>query len=350
MASAPLSSARIAVDAMGGDLGPAEVIEAVKLVLQRRGPIDPLILVGDKAVLQPLVHKADLDGHPGITVHHASEVITMEDKPLLAIKRKKDSSMVRAIELVRQGDASALVSCGNTGSLMAGGTIWLRTLDGVERPALGSVWPHKSGHFVLVDAGANPVATPEHLLHNAILGSNFCRVALDLPSPRVGLLTIGTEEGKGNELTKDAHELLKKVNGIINYAGPIEGYQVFNNRVDVVVCDGFVGNVLLKTCQSLFHLLKDLLKDELLKNPVRQAGAFLAQGAFKAIKNQINPDRYAGAPLLGLRGNILKAHGSSNRFAIYNAIVAAGEVVRKEMNSRIESEIAIANERVRQPV
>ncbi len=336
--------AAIAVDAMGGDLGPGEVVEAVKLALEQLPGIGKLILTGDRAILESELSRTGLTGHPAITVHHASEVIAMDDKPLQAIKRKKDSSMVRAIELVKAGDAKVLVSCGNTGSLMAGGTIKLRTLEGVDRPALATVIPTKSNHFVLIDAGANPEARPEHLMQNAILGGIYSRIALGVASPRIGLLTIGTEEGKGNELIHQTHELLKQIKPIINYAGPIEGFQVFQNRVDVVVCDGFVGNVLLKTCESLFHHMKDYLKEEITRTPVRKLGALLAMGAFKEIKNQLNPDTYGGAPLLGLKGNILKAHGSSNRAAIMNAIRIGREMVAHHMNDHIIRDVARARE------
>lgn len=336
----------VAVDAMGGDLGPAEVVEAVQLAFQQVPKLSKILLVGDQAVLDPELRRTGLTGHPKIAVHHASEAVTMDDKPLLSLKRKKDASMFRAIELVKEGKAKALISCGNTGCLMAGGTIKLRTLPGVDRPALATVIPTKNRHFVLIDAGANPEARPEHLVHNAILGSIYCRIALGVASPRVGLLTIGTEEGKGNERIHLTHELLKKTGSLVNYSGPIEGFHVFEDQVDVVVCDGFVGNILLKTCESLFHTLKDYLKEELTATPVRKLGAFLAMGAFKEMKRQLNPDSYGGAPLLGLKGNILKAHGSSNRAAIMNAIRMGSEMVAHHMNDHIIEDVAAANQRI----
>lgn len=333
----------IAVDAMGGDLGPSEVVEAVKLAHHEIPDLGKLILVGDEAVLEPELKRLSLSTNPAIEIHHASEVIGMDEKPLQSIKRKRDSSIVRAIELVKQGEAAALISCGNTGALMAGGTIRLRTLAGVDRPALASVIPNQKKHFILIDAGANPESRPENLVHNAILGSIYSKIALGVESPRVGLLTIGTEEGKGNELTHQTHELLKRIDGIIDYSGPIEGFQVFDNWVDVVVCDGFVGNILLKTCESLFHTLKDYLTEELTRTPIRKLGALLAMGAFKEMKQQLNPDSYGGAPLLGLKGNILKAHGSSNRIAIMNAIRIGNEMIAHNMNEHILDEIAKAN-------
>jgi glycerol-3-phosphate acyltransferase PlsX len=334
---------RIAVDAMGGDLGPAEVVEAVRLAVTRTEGLNPITLVGDEAILLPLLAKAGLHDRARVSVHHASEVITMDDKPLAGLKRKKDSSMVRAIELVKDGHARVVVSCGNTGALMAGGTIKLRTMDGIARPALAAIVPREGGHFVLIDAGANPEAKPEHLLHNAILGSHYARVMLHIPRPRVGLMTIGTEEGKGNALITETHELLKRAADIINYAGPIEGFQVFAEHVDVVVCDGFVGNIMLKSWESLVKFFTTMLKEELTANPMRSAGAILSKGAFSALKERVNPERYGGAPLLGVRGNILKAHGSSNRHAIRSAILAANAIIKADLNHRIEPDIARAN-------
>jgi phosphate acyltransferase len=327
---------------MGGDLGPAEVVAAVKLALAEKS--DPIVLVGNRVELDALLMQAGLTGHAALSVVHASEVITMEDKPLQALKRKKDSSMVRAIELVKNGEARVAISCGNTGALMAGGTLRLRMMNGVDRPALAAVIPRAEGYFILLDAGANPEARPEHLVHNAVLGANYAKVILGLESPRVGLITIGTEEGKGNALTAETHDQLKKITSVINYVGPIEGFQVFRNTVDVVVCDGFTGNTLLKTWESLAKFITTMLKEELKQNPLRMAGAVLAKGAFSALKTRMNPDSYGGAPLLGLRGNLLKAHGSSNRHAIASAIRAANKIIHQDMYHHIEQDIARANE------
>lgn len=334
---------------MGGDLGPAEVVEAVKIVLRSGEPMEPIVLVGDQALLTPLLAAAGLKDHPKLSLMHASEVVTMDDKPLQAIKRKKDSSMIRAIELVKSGEARVAVSAGNTGALMAGGTLRLRTMAGVDRPALAAVIPRDKGNFILIDAGANPEARPEHLVHNAILGANYAKVIFGVAKPRVGLLTIGTEEGKGNALINETHDQLKKITSVINYVGPIEGFQVFRDHVDVVVCDGFVGNTLLKTWESLAKFITGLLKEELKKSPVRIAGAVLAKGAFDALKARMNPDTYGGAPLLGLRGNILKAHGSSNRHAWASAIRAAEKIIQNDLYQHIEQDVARANELIHLP-
>ena len=334
---------RIAVDAMGGDLGPSEVVEGVKLAIRQYPALNPVTLVGDESVLRPLLHEAGLGRRHHVLIHPASEVITMDDKPMQALRRKKDSSMVRAIELVKDGQARVVVSCGNTGALMAGGTLKLRTMEGITRPALAAIVPRANGHFVLIDAGANPEAKPEHLVHNAVLGSHYGRVMLGIASPRVGLMNIGTEEGKGNAIITETNELLRRTDGILNYVGPIEGFQVFAEHVDVVVCDGFVGNIMIKSWESLVKFFSAMLREELQANPVRATGALLAKSAFSALKERFNPERYGGAPLLGLKGNILKAHGSSNRHAIKSAIHAASQIIRADMNPRIEADIAAIN-------
>jgi glycerol-3-phosphate acyltransferase PlsX len=337
------ASGRIAVDAMGGDLGPAEVVAAVKLALHQSPTLNPITLVGNESELKPLIEHAGLAGDSRLSLFHASEVVTMDDKPLNALKKKKDSSMVRAIELVKNGEASVVVSCGNTGALMAGGTLRLRTMEGITRPALAAIIPREGGHFILIDAGANPQAEATHLVHNAILGSHYCRVRLGVEKPRVGLITIGTEEGKGNALVAETNELLRRAGEVVNYVGPIEGFQVFTDHVDVVVCDGFVGNILLKSWESLAKFFKATLTEEMSANVVRKAGYVLSRGAFTALKERINPERYGGAPLMGLNGHILKAHGSSNRFAFRSAIYAANEIIKADMNHRIETDIARAN-------
>jgi phosphate acyltransferase len=343
------ATGRIAVDAMGGDLGPAEVVAAARLALNEHPAINPITLVGDEAILAPLLRHEGIERSQRIAIHHASEVITMEDKPLQALKKKKDSSMVRAIELVKSGEAGVVVSCGNTGALMAGGTLRLRPMEGIARPALAAICPREGGHFVLIDAGANPEAKPEHLVHNAILGSHYCRVMLGVKRPRVGLMNIGTEEGKGSTLITETNECLRRVSDLINYAGTIEGFHVFAEHVDVVVCDGFVGNIMLKSWESLVKFFSNMLKEELRANPMRATGALLSKGAFNALKERINPDRYGGAPLLGLNGHVLKAHGSSNRRAIKSAICAANEMIKADMNQHTEADIARANEILGQP-
>lgn len=333
MESVPIP-VRIAIDAMGGDRGPAEVVEAVKLTLRSEAfqRDSHLVLAGPEAVLTPLIRQAALDGDGRVSIFPANEVIGMEDKPIESYKRKKDASMIRAIELVKRGDCQAAISCGNTGALVACGTLILRPLPGISKPAIATVIPSKDHFFILVDAGANPLAKPEDMVANAVLGSCYARIVLGVANPRIGLLSIGTEEGKGNELIVETHQLLKRLNGQLNYQGLTEGLQLFNNHVDVVVCDGFVGNILLKTCESLYLTMKDMVKAELVRTTVRKIGAWLCQGAFRDLKARLNPERYGGAPLLGLGGNLLKAHGSSNRHALCGAIRVASEFISQDLN------------------
>ncbi|HLP08364.1 MAG TPA: phosphate acyltransferase PlsX [Opitutaceae bacterium] len=333
----------IAVDAMGGDLGPAEVVAALRLAFDAFPELRPVILVGDEAQLRPLLAEAGLAGHPKLTIQHASEVVQMEDDVMTAIRRKKDASMLRALDLVKEGVASAVVSTGNTKILVAAGTLKLRTLDGVERPALAPVIPCDNGHLILIDGGANPDATARHLVHNAILGTHYCRVELGIKQPRVGLLTIGTEEGKGNALINQTHEALKSLGKLVHYVGPIEGFQVFLHDVDVVVCDGFTGNICLKTWESLVKFVGRELKSLFKANPIRMLAALLGKGALHGLKQRIQPERYGGAPLLGLRGCVIKAHGSANRHALMNAIHDASEFLRTDLVHHIEADIAAAN-------
>jgi glycerol-3-phosphate acyltransferase PlsX len=340
----------IAVDAMGGDKGPSAVVEGVGIALSSQGGDSlKIVLVGQKEVLEPLVRKAKLENDPRVTILHAAEVIGMDEKPIKSIKAKRDSSLVRAVELVKDGTCKAAVSCGNTGSLMACGTIKLRMMPGVERPALAAVWPSQEQHFVMLDVGANPSTKADQFVHNAVLGSHFCRLTLGRENPRVGLLSIGTEESKGHELIQAANERLKAVGDIINYVGPIEGFDVFENKVDVVLCDGFTGNVLLKTSESLFKAFRAIVKEKIMKNPIRILGALLVKGAFKDVKKHLDPDRYCGAPLLGLQGNVIKAHGSASSVAIASAIRIAGEFIEYDMTSHAESDIAKANALLAQP-
>jgi glycerol-3-phosphate acyltransferase PlsX len=272
---------------------------------------------------------------------HASEVLTMEDKPIVALRRKKDCSVARAVELVKSGQADALISPGNTGGVVAASTIRLRPLPGVDRPGIAAVIPAPENEFVLLDAGASVECRPAHLAHFAIMGSVFSREVLGCARPRVGLLSVGTEEVKGNELTLEALKLCRKLD--LNFIGNVEGHDLFTNRVDVVVCDGFVGNIVLKTCESLANGLFAWLKRELSKTMLRQAGAYLAREAFRAIKRRVDPDSHGGAPLLGLNGTVFISHGSAGPRAIMNVIGLATSTVQNHINQLIIDEVSRAN-------
>lgn len=333
----------IAVDAMGGDLGVSEVVHAVAIALKEFRDIDEIILVGKKRMLELMLKKIGLHENPRVTVHHASEVVAMGEKPIQALKQKRDSSLVRAVELVKEGRAGAVVSLGNTGALMAAATLKLRPVKGIERPALATVIPSHKHHFLLIDAGANPETTGLQLAQNAILGSIYYKSILPIAAPRVGLLTIGTEEGKGTERIAKAHAHLKSLGDQINYIGLIEGFDTFKNVADVVVTDGFTGNCVLKSLESCFTTLAGFLKKELGATPFRQLGAVLSKGAFTAMKDQLSPEHYSGAPLLGVNGLVLKTHGSSNRKFIRSAIRIANEGLRSDLTESIIHGIAKAN-------
>ena len=339
------TSCTIAVDTMGGDKGPTEFIRGLSFAIEDLGLDCNFILVGKERLLERLLKVRKLDRYSDqINLCNSTQVIEMDDKPVQALKNKKDSSMVKAIGLLKDQQADALVSCGNTGALMAGSTLRLRQIPGIDRPALGIIIPSRKNPFVLVDVGANPESTARHLVHNAILGSNYAKAALGIKTPRVSLLTIGTEEGKGNSLINDTHSLLRKINHVINYAGPIEGLQLFDGNVDVIVCDGFVGNIVLKSSEAVFSFVGATMREELVRNLKRKIGAALSKSAFKDMKTRLGPDKHAGAPLLGLRGNVLKTHGSSNYIAIANSLRIAREVVARDMIHSIGDDINRINE------
>ncbi|MDR1590907.1 MAG: phosphate acyltransferase PlsX [Puniceicoccales bacterium] len=340
-----ISSRVIAVDVMGADLGPGEIIRGVVDALGDRGDYR-VILVGDRDVIQNNLTIQSNGDHSRLEIIHASEVISMEDKPLQAFRAKRDASVVRAIELVQSGQADAMLSCGNTGSLMAGSTLKLRPMAGIERPTLATVIPTLQNYIVMTDVGANPNTTPLQMMHNAILGSDYCSRILRIEQPRVGLLTIGTEEGKGNEVTLAAHEIFKKIDNLVNYVGLVEGFQIFGSDADVIICDGFVGNILIKTLESLIMQLKGYIKDEFMKNPLRMFGAVLSKGVFAALKGRLNPETYGAASLLGLNGVVLKSHGSSTHRAIRNAVGIAVSIAGQETARTCCEKIAIANGKI----
>lgn len=331
---------RLAVDVMGGDHGPEELLQGIKLGLAEESAIQTLYVVGREEELRPLCERIGLRD-ARLSFFHASEVLTMEDKPVQGLRKKKDCSLLRAVELVKDGKADAVISAGNTGGIVAASTIRLRTLEGVERPTLACIMPSQTGAFVLVDGGANPECTPQILLQFAVMGSVYSRAMLDVERPRVGILSNGTEETKGTDLTRAAVELVRKAN--LHSIGYCEGYDLFTGGVDVVVCDGFVGNIVLKTAEGLGKTFGVLLKEELTASPLSTLGALLAKSGLGHVRERMNPDTYGGAPLLGLNGSVVKIHGSAKRFALKNAIRQSLRVVSESLNETILREIAAAN-------
>jgi len=326
---------------MGGDHGPGVVIEGAKQALQSNDKITELILVGRNDDVRAALAQSQFDDSR-VRVVHASEFLTMEDKPVEGLRKKKDCSILRAVNLLRDGQADALISPGNTGGLVAASTIRLRPITGVERVGIATVIPGPQGGFVLLDSGASVECRPKELVHYAVMGSVYSRAILGCERPRVGLLCNGTEENKGTELTQQAYRLCRQVD--INFIGNVEGHDLFHNRVDVVVCDGFVGNIVLKTLEGFAKGMVAWLKQELTKNPKRMLGALLSRNALRAIKRRMDPDNYGGAPLLGLNGNVMKAHGSASDRAIMNAIRVSTEAIQHRINQVILQEVARANE------
>ncbi len=322
---------------MGGDRGCRAIIQGVREALLQDPRIVQVHLVGLREQIEAALtaeHLADTRVH----VVHASEVLTMDDKPVEGLRKKRDCSILRAVELVRDRVADAVISAGNTGGLVACSTIRLRTLAGVDRPALATIIPSLEREFVLVDSGANPDCKPQHLLQFAIMGSVYSREVLGREKPRVGILSNGSEELKGTELTREAMKLCRAAS--IHFVGYVEGHDLFEDRVEVVVTDGFVGNIVLKTCESMGRGILSLLKRELSATPWRKLGAMLARGGFQNIKRRMDPEAYGGAPLLGLNGHVIKVHGSAGPAAVMNALKQCCEAVHHGVNERIVQELA----------
>jgi glycerol-3-phosphate acyltransferase PlsX len=327
----------IAVDAMGADKAPdPEISGAIQAA--RELPVR-VLLVGPEDCLKPLLRDALRGEKLPVEVVHASEHIAMDEKAAQAVRNKKDSSMRVGLKLVREGRAAGFLTAGNTGAAMATAKMVLGALPGVDRPALAVILPTSAGTpCVLLDVGANVDCRPQNLAQFAVMGELYARSVLKVKRPRVGLLSIGEEEGKGNELTGEAFPLLKALP--LHFIGNVEGRDIYNGNVDVIVCDGFVGNVALKTSEGLSRLVRDMLKDSLRRTVTAQVGALLSRKAFSTFKRRMDPSEYGGAPLLGVRGVCIVGHGSSNDLAIRNGIRVAAEFAQGDVNRNIEEQLA----------
>ena len=325
---------KIAVDAMGGDYAPSVVVEGAVWAARELGI--SIILVGDKTRVEDELAKHDWKGLP-ISIKHASEVVGMDESPGQALRKKKDSSVKVCFELVKSGEAGAVVSAGNSGAAMAAGIFVLRNLKGVDRPAITVILPTKKEPVVLLDAGGNVDCKPVHLVQFALMGSVYARYILKKNNPAIGLLSNGEEEGKGNELTRETHEILK--NSSLNYLGYKEGRDIFTGEVDVVVCDGFVGNVVLKVTEGVLEAFSYMLRDEIMASLPAKMGYLLAKGALKNVKKKTDYAEYGGAPLLGINGVGIISHGASNAKAIKNAIRVADECVKNRVNRHLLEEL-----------
>jgi len=328
----------VAIDVMGGDHGPRVTIPATLALLKEDSNIK-VILVGLSEAIDAELRQHKVTNHPRIRIQHASEVVLMDESPQSAMKNKKDSSMRVAINLVKSGEADACVSAGNTGALMATARFVLKTLDGIDRPAIAGILPSKNAITYMLDLGANADCTPEHLLQFAIMGSVLVACIEKKERPTVGLLNIGSEDIKGNEIVKQTAELLRASH--LNFYGNVEGDDIYKGTTDLVVCDGFVGNVALKTSEGLAHLMGGFLSQEFKRNLFTKVMALISMPVLNAWKKRLDPRRYNGASFLGLRGIVVKSHGGADAFAFKHAIIKAIEEAKSGVLSHITEQLAI---------
>ena len=325
---------RIALDAMGGDYAPATNIDGAIEALNENRDLS-VILVGNEAGIKAELDKRDCSKLP-ISIQHASQTVEMDESPLAALRRKKDSSIRVAIDMVKSGSADAIVSAGNSGVVMATALYVLGKLPGVERPAIAAIMPSLKDHFLLLDAGANVDCSPLQLYQFAVMGEAYARFIFNIDSPRIGLLSIGEEDVKGNELTKEAFKLIKSSH--VNFIGNIEGQDIFSGKADVVVCDGFVGNIALKVSEGLAETIVEMLKMELLEKAQGKGDSSIFKDVFKSFVKRTDYSEYGGAPLLGIGKPCIIGHGRSTSKAIKNAIKVAGAFHEKGILDIISAE------------
>lgn len=336
-----MSETTVAVDAMGGDHGPAVTVRAAAEYLKQDAQTR-LILVGMEDRLAPALSELGGSLSPRLRVHHATEVVGMDEAPAFALRNKKDSSMRVAVNLVRSGEAQACVSAGNTGALMAISRFVLKTLPRIERPAIATELPTLRGHTYVLDLGANVDCTATHLFQFAQMGAMLASTLENGATPSVGLLNIGAEAIKGNEVVKQAAELLRA--SPLNFYGNVEGDDIYKGTTDVVVCDGFVGNVALKTSEGLAQMIARLLREEFERNALTRLAGVAALPVLRSLKKRLDHRQYNGASLLGLRGIVIKSHGSADCFAFKHAIDRAVREARNGLVGRIAAQIATATE------
>ncbi len=329
----------IAVDAMGGDYGPSIIVPAALQALNKFKSLQ-LILVGQEDILKNELKARHALEETRLTIQNTTQIVAMDESPAVALRTKKDSSMRVAINLVKENKAHACVSAGNTGALMATARFVLKTLPGIDRPAIISTFPTYKGNknMRMLDLGANVDSTAEHLFQFAVMGSVVTSALDNIPSPKIALLNIGEEDIKGNELVKEAAQRLANAN-VINYAGYIEGDQIYKGDIDVVVCDGFVGNVALKTSEGVAKFIRKLMKEAFTHNLFSKIAALIAMPVLKSLGKRIDPDRYNGASFIGLQGIVIKSHGGAKMQAFAHAIEEAVIQVEKNIPQRISAEV-----------
>lgn len=321
---------KIAVDGMGGDRAPGVVVDgAVQAACEL--PVE-IVLVGDEPRLRQELLR-HLAVPPTLSVHHASEAIGMDEPPAISVRKKRDSSINVMFELAKGAQVDAIVGAGNTGAMVCAASLGLRLLEGVERPGIAIVLPTLTGHSLLIDVGATIDPKPEHLVQFAVMGAVYSKAVLGNPNPSVGLLNVGEEETKGTDAIKEAFRLLERA--ALNFRGNVEGRDIYTGKCDVIVCDGFVGNVTLKVSESMAKVVAQLLRRELRRNVLTQVGAFLSLSAFKSLRKKMDYAEYGGAPLLGVEGTCIICHGASSARAIKNAIRVAASSVTQHVNQAI---------------
>lgn len=327
----------IAVDVVGGDFAPQVVIDGIKLVLATDSTVH-IIAVGPKAVVDSLAQM-----HPDrVTAVGAEEIIGMHEHPAQAVRSKKDSSIVVGCSLVKQGDADGFFSAGSTGACMAAATLGIGRIKGVSRPAIATVLPSLGHPTILTDVGANADCKPEYLVQFALMGQEYARAVFGVAQPQVGLLNIGEEDTKGSQLAQDAHVLLKE--GVSGFMGNVEGRDVLTGVADVIVTDGFTGNVTLKLLEGTSKVLLGQVKDAMTSSLVSKLASLVLIGPLKKLKSNLDPDQFGGAPLLGVKGVVIIAHGSSNAQAVCNGILVGARAAQNGLTERIESAIAASND------
>ena len=325
-------SVTIAIDAHGGDIGPSATVPASLQVLEDKQDLS-LILVGQQDAIEAELARQGVTTSDRLSIHHASQIVGMDESPASAMRGKKDSSMRVAINLVKDGKAKACVSAGNTGALMATARFVLKMLPGIQRPAIVTAIPTMHGHVHFLDLGANVDSTAEVLQQFGIMGSILVQSIEDTPEPKVGLLNIGHEDIKGNETVKDASELLK--NSPVNYVGFVEGDDIFTADLDVVACDGFVGNVALKTIEGLAQMISSIMREEFERNVLTKLSGLVAMPGLMALRSRLDNRRYNGATLLGLRGTVIKSHGSADAYSYSQAILEGYREAINDVPARI---------------
>ena len=326
---------KIVIDAMGGDKGPAPLIEGALLAASEYG--SDLILVGDEPLLAAEL-KAHTDGAHPFELRHASQVIEMDESPGTAFRKKKEASIRVATEMVHTGEADAIISAGHTGATLMAATLILRPLDGLDRPAIATLLPTMQGHSILIDVGANVDCKPQHLYQFGIMGSVYATHVLRREHPRVGMLSIGEEDNKGNETTKEAFQMLRKSS--LNFIGNVEAKAVYRGFADVIVCDGFIGNIALKISESFAAMIESFLKEAFTRNARSKLGSLLLKPSLALLKQKMDYAEYGGAPLLGVNGTCIIAHGASSAKAIKNAIGLAERLLTHQVNIHIQEDLA----------